>query len=216
MNFINKNNLIKLFTLSIILICFLSCKKDESEPTLQETEYDTFFNLHASQQGGQGTGQEISGTFTKFDFSTAQTTTSITEWDIAFRATTIIVNGGVSLETIDEPTRTGNSAVYIANGTMSSVTDVDLMSLTQDSSNGYAVPTGGGNGWYTYQGPPVNLISPTPGKILVFRTNDGKYAKMEILSYYKDAPENPDAYTDETRYYTFNFVYQPNEGVTSF
>ena len=99
---------------------------------------------------------------------------------------------------------------------MSSVTDVDLMSLTQDSSNGYAVPTGGGNGWYTYQGPPVNLISPTPGKILVFRTNDGKYAKVEILSYYKDAPENPDAYTDETPYYTFNFVYQPNEGVTSF
>ena len=39
---------------------------------------------------------------------------------------------------------------------------------------------------------------------------------MEILSYYKDAPENPDAYTDETPYYTFNFVYQPNEGVTSF
>ena len=79
--------------------------------------------------------EPVSGEFTKFNFSTGQITTSDTDWDVAFRATTIIVNGGVSLETIDEPTRTGNSAVYIANGTMSSVTDVDLMSLTQDSSN---------------------------------------------------------------------------------
>ena len=205
--------------LTIFLLIFSSCSK-EDEIQLLDIVSEKFENLYAPQNGGrnQMTGQmePVSGEFTKFNFSTGQITTSDTDWDVAFRATTIIVNGGVSLETIDEPTRTGNSAVYIANGTMSSVTDVDLMSLTQDSSNGYAVPTGGGNGWYTYQGPPVNLISPTPGKILVFRTNDGKYAKMEILSYYKDAPENPDAYTDETPYYTFNFVYQPNEGVTSF
>ena len=205
--------------LTIFLLIFSSCSK-EDEIQLLDIVSEKFENLYAPQNGGvnQRTGQyePVSGEFTKFNFSTGQITTSDTDWDVAFRATTIIVNGGVSLETIDEPTRTGNSAVYIASGTMSSVTDVDLMSLTQDSSNGYAVPTGGGNGWYTYQGPPVNLISPTPGKILVFRTNDGKYAKMEILSYYKDAPENPDAYTDETQYYTFNFVYQPNEGVTSF
>jgi hypothetical protein len=99
---------------------------------------------------------------------------------------------------------------------MMSVTEVNLQQLSQDSSSGYAVPSGAGNGWYTYQGPPVNLITPTPGKILVFRTNDGKYAKMEILSYYKDAPENPDAYTSESRYYTFNYQYQPNEGITNF
>ncbi|MBT5416645.1 MAG: hypothetical protein HOK79_01605 [Cryomorphaceae bacterium] len=205
--------------LTIFLLIFSSCSK-EDEIQLLDIVSEKFENLYAPQNGGvnQRTGQyePVSGEFTKFNFSTGQITTSDTDWDVAFRATTIIVNGGVSLETIDEPTRTGNSAVYIANGTMSSVTNVDLMSLTQDSSNGYAVPTGGGNGWYTYQGPPVNLISPTPGKILVFRTNDGKYAKMEILSYYKDAPENPDAYTDETPYYTFSFVYQPNEGVTSF
>ena len=207
--------------LTIFLLIFSSCsKEDEIQLLDKDFQIFKFENLYAPQNGGrnQRTGQmePVSGEFTKFNFSTGQITTSDTDWDVAFRATTIIVNGGVSLETIDEPTRTGNSAVYIANGTMSSVTNVDLMSLTQDSSNGYAVPTGGGNGWYTYQGPPVNLISPTPGKILVFRTNDGKYAKMEILSYYKDAPENPDAYTDETPYYTFSFVYQPNEGVTSF
>ena len=170
--------------LTIFLLIFSSCSK-EDEIQLLDIVSEKFENLYAPQDGGrnQRTGQmePVSGEFTKFNFSTGQITTSETDWDVAFRATTIIVNGGVSLETIDEPTRTGNSAVYIANGTMSSVTDVDLMSLTQDSSNGYAVPTGGGNGWYTYQGPPVNLISPTPGKILVFRTNDGKYAKIGNL-----------------------------------
>ena len=39
---------------------------------------------------------------------------------------------------------------------------------------------------------------------------------MEILSYYKDAPAEPDAYTSESPYFTFNYVYQPNDGVTPF
>ena len=93
---------------------------------------------------------------------------------------------------------------------------VDTSLITQDSSEGYAIASGSGNGWDTYTGPPTYLISPTPGKILVFRTRDGKYAKMEILSYYLGAPENPDAFSDPSRYYTFNYVYQPNEGVTGF
>ena len=99
---------------------------------------------------------------------------------------------------------------------MAEMVAVDTSLITQDSSEGYAIASGSGNGWYTYTGPPTYLISPTPGKILVFRTRDGKYAKMEILSYYLGAPENPDAFSDPSRYYTFNYVYQPNEGVTDF
>ena len=45
---------------------------------------------------------------------------------------------------------------------------------------------------------------------------DGKYAKVEILSYYQGAPDSPDAFTDQSRYYTFNYVYQPNSGETTF
>ena len=67
-----------------------------------------------------------------------------------------------------------------------------------------------------HSGPPTFLITPTPGKILVFRTADGKYAKVEILSYYKDSPPTPDYRFSQGRYYTFNYIYQPNEGVTSF
>ena len=205
----------KLFALSIILISFYNCEDEEpEEPSLQDIQSVSVEDLHAPQDGGQG--QPISGAFTRFDFETGLQTESDTEWDIAFRGTSIIVNGGTSLGTNDEPERTGDAGVYIYNGTMAEMVAVNTSLITQDSSEGYAIASGSGNGWYTYTGPPTYLISPTPGKILVFRTRDGKYAKMEILSYYLGAPENPDAFSDPSRYYTFNYVYQPNEGVTNF
>ena len=59
---------------------------------------------------------------------------------------------------------------------------------------------------YSFQ---TNVVSPVPGKILVFRTHDGKYAKVKILSYYLDQDSsNPRG----GRNYTFNFVYNPNQG----
>ncbi|KAB8152287.1 hypothetical protein EZY14_014675 [Kordia sp. TARA_039_SRF] len=207
---------IKLLLLVVVSTSFFACSSDDdtSTPTLLPVNSETVSNLHAPQNGGQG--QPVSGAFAKFNFETGETTTSDTEWDIAFRGTSIIVNGGTSLGTTDEPARTGNAAVYIADGSMSTVTEVVTENLVQDSSSSYAIATGSGNGWYTYAGPPSHLINPTPGKILVIRTHDGKYAKVEILSYYKDAPENPDAFVDESRYFTFNYVYQPNDNVTNF
>ena len=51
------------------------------------------------------------------------------------------------------------------------------------------------------------------GKVFVVKTHDGKYAKFEILSYYKDAPATPDA-TSVGRYYSFNYAYQANSTTT--
>lgn len=203
---------IKLFILSLVLINFHNC--DDDDPVLLDTVSITVEDLHAPQEGGQG--QPISGLFAKFDFESGLQTESDSEWDVAFRGTTIIVNGGTSLGSADEPERTGDAGVYIFNGTMAEMTAVETSLIIQDSADGYAITSGSGNGWYTYAGAPTYLISPTPGKILVFRTRDGKYAKMEILSYYLGAPENPDAFSDPSRYYTFNYVYQPNEGVLEF
>jgi hypothetical protein len=73
-----------------------------------------------------------------------------------------------------------------------------------------AIPTGSGNGWYSYN-PTTHLISPIAGKVLIFRTADDLYAKVEILSYYKDKDPSSDG-----QHYTFDYVYQPNEGVTNF
>ena len=203
---------IKLLVLSIMLISFFNCEDDG--PNLQDIQSISIEDLYAPQEGGQG--QPISGTFARFDFETGLQTESETEWDVAFRGTSIIVNGGTSLGTTDEPERTGDAGVYIFDGTMAEMVAVETSLIIQDSSSGYAIQSGSGNGWYTYAGPPTYLINPTPGKILVFRTRDGKYAKMEILSYYLGAPENPDAFSDPSRYFTFNYVYQPNEGVTDF
>ena len=204
---------IQLLFLSIFLISIVSCSSDDDNNVLLEVQTETVLNLHAPQSGGQG--EPISGAFTKFSFETGAVTTSDTNWDIAFRGTTIIVNGGQSLGTNDEPERTGNAAAYIANGTMATVTEVDTDLLVADSANGYAIPAGSGNGWYFYN-PQLFLVTPIAGKILVFRTHDGRYAKVEILSYYKDAHENPNAMVDEGRYYTFNYVYQPNQDITIF
>lgn len=202
------NNTLKLLSLLVIAITFTSCSTDDddSQPQLQ-IEAETVSNLYAPQQGGQG--QPISGEFTKFSFANGTTTQSSTEWDIAFRGTSIIINGGTSSGTTDEAERTGNGGAYITTGTFASVTEVETGSFLQDSETGHVL-----SNWYTYAGPPTHEISPTPGKILVIRTHDGKYAKVEILSYYQDA--QPNAEYNNYRYYTFNYVYQPNQGETSF
>jgi hypothetical protein len=202
----------KILILLALTLCITSC--DDNTIVLQQVASETVSNLHAPQAGGQG--QPVSGSFTKFDFETGQITTSDTDWDIAFRGTSIIVNGGVSLGTTDEPARTGGAAVYLTTGGLAAVTDVAENSFSQDSASGYAIPSGSGNGWYLYAGPPTHLINPIAGTVIVIKTTAGKYAKLEIKSYYKDAPANPSAFTDESRYYTFDYVYQPNAGITTF
>ena len=61
----------------------------------------------------------------------------------------------------------------------------------------------------------LTLLSPTAGKVLVFRTHDNKYAKMEILYFY-DSPDPDPSNGDYGGFYTFNYVYQSEEGNTTF
>ena len=205
----------KILSLLALFIGFSSCSNDDDGSSLDPVETNTVTNLFATQTGGPGTGQPIGGEFAKFDFATGLETNSSTEWDIAFRGTTIAINGGSVTGTNDEPARTGNAGAVIVEGTMSSVTTAEGLLFNQDSADGFAIPTGSDNGWYNYNFA-TNIISKIPGKILVFRTRDGRYAKVEILSYYKDNPSNPDASVDTPRYYTFDYVYNPNEGESDF
>ena len=205
----------------IVILGFTSCSKDDDAPQLLEVEAELFTNLYAPQTTDFTTNPPTtSGDFVKFHFSTGTTTTSDTDWDIAFRGTTILVNGGSSSGIAEEPTRTGNAGAYILTDVFNDVNTITESSFEQDSSTGLAITTGSGNGWYNYDGsnPSAPKIEPIPGKVIVFRTADNKYAKVEILSYYKD---NPDVITEEiaqndARYYSFNYVYQPNDGVTTF
>lgn len=196
-----------------LAVAFPSCSNDDDSTPTDPVQTETVSNLYAPQTGGQG--QPVGGEFAKFDFETGAFTTSDTDWDIAFRGTTIAVNGGTVTGTADEPERNGNAGVAIVTGTLASVTTAEGLTFNQDADASFAIPTGSDNGWYNYAGDPTHLITPIPGKVFVFRTTAGNYAKVEILSYYEDAPAEPDAFTDATPYYTFNYVYNPNEGDTS-
>lgn len=223
MNLSTKNQTQKMNTkifnkpFSIVLIIaltlgFSSCSDDNDNPLL-EIESSTFSNLKATQSADYSTNPPtITGDYIKFSFKTGAITTG-NDWDIAFRGSTIIVNGGEATAT-DQPARTANVGAYIASGTLASVTDVNTTLFVSDSAtNGLAIPTGSGNGWYTYNAT-THIISPIAGKIIVVKTHDGRYAKLEILSYYENSQPNTDL--SNSQYYTFNYVYQPNEGVTTF
>ena len=199
----------KFLTLVVITILgFNSCSDDDESTSLLTVESEQVSNLFAPQTlDVTVTPPVASGDFVKFDFSTGRTTTSDTDWDIALRGTTILVNGGDSSGIAEEPIRTGNAAAYIVDDTFANVIAVTESSFIQDSTDGLALPTGSGNGWYNYN-PAINAIQPIAGKVIVFRTADDRYAKIEILSYYKDAPSEitTDIAANDARYYTFNYV----------
>ncbi len=203
-----KTNFLKLSLFTLVLF-IASCNNDDNDAT-PVAETKTVSNLYAPQTGGQG--QAVGGEFTKFSFSENKIVTD-SNWDIAFRGTAIIVNGGAKIGITDEPERTGTGAVSIVSGTFAGVTTFPLATtFAQDGASTYAIPTGSGNGWYSYNSS-TNIISPLAGKVFVVKTHDGKYAKFEILSYYQNAPATPDA-TSVARYFTFNFAYQANSTTT--
>ncbi|GAA6764382.1 HmuY family protein [Flavobacterium sp. CGRL1] len=205
-----KTKFLKLSLLALFIFtasCSSDDDKNEETPAVVTTKVS---NVAAPQTGGQG--QPAGGAFAKFSFSENKVVTD-NNWDIAFRGTTIIVNGGAKIGLTDEPERTGSGAVSIVSGTFASVTAFPAAgTFAQDASTVYSIPTGSGKGWYSYNAD-THIISPIAGKVFVVKTHDGKYAKFEILSYYKDAPATPTA-ESVSPYYTFNFAYQANSTTT--
>lgn len=140
-----------------------------------------------------------------------------TAWDIGLRGTTIIFNGGTS--------GPGQGSAQIVAETFAGVTEAPAAGYYADGANPncpsvttpggsfpgapYAVCTGDENGWYDYT-PSQNLITPIAGRTIVLTTGDGDYAKVRILSYYRGNPATPNGQTDASRYYTFEYVVQPD------
>lgn len=206
----NKLNFFKSTVLITAIGILSSCsKKDDTKNNNTEPsklEIKAYSNLYAPQTGGRGT--PVAGAFTKFNFEQNAIVTT-DAWDIAFRGSTIIINGGTTIGITDEPARTGNAAVSIVTNTLADVITIpDASTFKQDGANAYAIPTGNGSGWYNYNSA-THIISPIAGKIFVIKTHNGKYAKMEITNFYKDSPTNPDT-TSLSNYYSFKYVYQPS------
>lgn len=139
-----------------------------------------------------------------------------TAWDLGFNGTTIIFNGGTS--------GPGTAEAQLLTEAFADVTEAPEGGYVADGENtcpavqtpGGPVPgrplavcTGSDNGWYNYN-PQTNLIAPVPGRTIVLRTAaEGDYAKLRILSYYRGNPNPPDP-SAPSRYYTFEYVLQPD------
>jgi hypothetical protein len=198
-----------LWIAALSLVALTSCSDDNTTPAVP-VQSRTVRDLAADPTSTTtSTGQPAgTGKYTLYRLSdstiVANTDSATTRWDIGFRATNIIVNGGAI--------RSGQGGAYVHSGTFDALTTIPESATfaTDQSASQLAIPTGSGNGWYNYAN---TIITPIPGRVLVVRTGDGKYAKVEILSYYRGAPATPTA-TSVSRYYTFRYVYQPNGSKT--
>lgn len=198
-----KRNIVFMMFLAGIggMMLFNSCSKNDGNDTPASVQSDTIRNIYAEKA------------YVKFSFAKRDTVPSnANDWDIAFNSTTIIVNGGTAATPF---ARTGQGGLYVAKGLMSDIVSVDNTLFKVDTDAALALTTGSDNGWYHYD-MNQHIITPVAGVILVIRTYDGKYAKMEILSYYKDAPATVPPASMGFGYYTFDYVYQPNYGKTTF
>lgn len=196
------NSFQKIIICGLSVASFIACKKDEAVTTIAIKSL-TISDLAADPTTISGTGQPVAtGKYTFYSFKNgvvANTDSATNKWDVAFKATSILTNGGTS--------GMGQGGAAVLTGIFDETKEVPTATtFVQDTKTALAIPTGSGKGWYNYDGA-TNLISPIAGKVLLIKTGDGKYAKMEILSYYKGAPTKPDA-TSSARYYTFRMVYQ--------
>ena len=124
-----------------------------------------------------------------------------TKWDLAFSKTTIAVNGGTS--------GLGQGAAQILEQPFEMIKNAPKEGYKTDGEAGNAIPGGSGNSWYKYD-MNVHAILPITGRTIIVKTADGKFAKIEIISYYKGAPE--DVPTEESSYFTFRYVLADENG----
>ena len=199
-----------------LCIALVACSKEEETIVVPVTVSTLTVNdLAADTVTGLGTDgrPQSAGTTTYYSLVDnkviSSTDAATTKWDIAFSSTKILVNSGTS--------GPGLGGAFVFKGLFD-----DLKTIPADSSfaidnstaASYAIPLGSGRAWYTYDGL-TTLVSPIAGRILVIKTANGKYAKIENLNYYKGgvtlastASVNDKLF--KQRYYTFRYAYQPN------
>jgi hypothetical protein len=184
-----------------IILVLSSCKEETiiepSPPSGSSLPIDTIKNLNADTAN--------TGAFTYFSLRTKTIITGQDTlsnlWDVAFRGTTIWINGG--------PARFGQGGAFIQRlSNFDTVSAAPVSGYAVDSSDTQlAIPTGSGNGWYNYDGG-TNTIFPIQGTVLIIKTAGGKYSKLEIMSYYKNSIPFPNPDPVNYRWYTFRYSLQ--------
>ena len=197
----------------------LSCEKDDDGGGVPETLSTVVVNDLPADTiiGIASTGQPFgAGRYTLFSMErntvVPNTDSASAKWDVGFRGTTVITNSGNS-----GPAQGG---AFVFTGLFDELKTIpaDSVFRTDNAPSAYAVPFGSNRGWYVYNAP-ANLVTPIPGRVLVFRTASGRFAKMEILNYYKGGMTPATTAPDDDklrkqRFYKFRNVFQPNGGKT--
>ena len=211
--------ILKPFLLLLILSSILfSCTKEETTIEFPVTAI-TVSNLPADTVLGINavTGMPFSaGKYTFYSLErnaiVPNADSASTKWDLAFAGTKILINGGTS--------GTGLGGAFIYTGLFDNVKTIsnDSVFKIDNAPASFAVTYGSGKGWYVYD-QLTSLVTPLAGRVLVIRTASGKYAKLEIINYYKGGVTLPITASDsdklsKQRYYTFRYTYQPNGSKT--
>ena len=201
----NKMNV--LLTGLFALVTFASCDTaDDSQPEIV-LEAVTVENIHAPNDAIDRSTGEVTEVrpFQYFSLERNELVESQGgNWDIGFKGTTIIVNSGIS--------GPGNARGTVISGVFDEINAIpSTATFIADGTDGMAIPTGSGNGWYNYNFT-THIVSPIPGRVLLFKTNAGNYAKVEILSYYENNPPMSEVsgLATPSPFYTFRYVLQPN------
>ncbi|MFN5480047.1 MAG: HmuY family protein [Chitinophagaceae bacterium] len=112
-------------------------------------------------------------------------------WDVAFKDSLILTNSGVS--------GPGKGGGLVFKGIYDDIPCFpDSVTVDIDSTKAPAIDTT----WYEYD-PVAKLVKLIPARVMLIRTGTGKYAKMEVLKYYKE--ENGKKLRAQ---YTFRYAYQ--------
>lgn len=218
--YVNSNNAmvtnVKYISLGLFLlgasVGMLSCSTSSTPVPQLPLVTGTFTNLPADPPSGgyvNNVPVGITRKFTLFSFSTGaivpNSDSVSTNWDLGFNGVTIIVNNGTS--------GPGFAGAQVVTGVYDLMSVAPTTGYFSDNKNNtaspLAIPKGSGNGWYTYDAT-SNIVTPISNRAIIMKTADAKhYVKMQIISYYKDAPASPNS-SSVDRYYTFRYTYNPN------
>ncbi|MCC9134872.1 HmuY family protein [Pontibacter silvestris] len=187
------------------LAVMTSCDDDDEVTPEAVVEVETVSDLDAS--GTHYAFYDLEG-----NTEVPYTDSASTEWDIAFKGTSVLINGGSS--------GPGTGAAQVVDGIFAEIEEAPETGYVTDAAGAPAIVASSDKSWYHYTGTEANVaqhaILPIAGKLIVLKTANGNYAKVEILSYYKG---NPNTTTEEfvslstrptSKVYTFQYAVQPN------
>jgi hypothetical protein len=188
-----KMKFLSLLTSFVLVLSFTSCDKEEDEVIPLNTVVKELL-VSASDQGA----------FVLFSFEkgdvVSNTQLQSSDWDFGFKLISFTVNSGVS--------GPGNAGVIIQDGVFDNVKVAPAVGYKIDATGSPAIK----DEWYDYNST-TRSFTPKAGKVFIFRTGKGKFAKMEIL---KGDPTDdignivvPPARPTKIKY-TIRYVYQPD------